>query len=258
MRARAAALLAALLLGGCVGEIQPPPQPEPSDGPTVVRRGPDAPRAFDPDAQLPDLRGRGDTGTSAPLRPQPPQPAPPSPAAASSPPATPTAPPPSPAPTSQPAAPTAPAPAPPAPADEPDLLEPGVLVEAGDDARTPNRYVESFAVGEDGASFTARVRGVPEARVEVGSLFRLRNADDATRDVRLDAAVPQGAGAGVREARVTLRDEAGRVVATLDLLHASPSARFAMPAGGVVEASWTFALGPGAAGSLAWRVGMTA
>ena len=244
-----APLVAACLLAGCVGG-------DPGTDPEAERPDPEAasPSATPPPLAggFPGLTGQGGTGVPAPPGPAPPNPAPPAPSQPppSSPPPPPSAPPvASTPPQAPPPAPTAP------PASTPWSPEPwrAVRLSAGADA-APGRYVQSFTLGADGASFSASLRGVPEARVDVGSLFRLHN-DDASwpQAVRLSAS-RSGAATGVEEARVVLRDAAGAPVATLDLLAASPAVEVRVPGGATLEGSWSIALGPGAGAPFSWTL----
>lgn len=252
-----APVVAALLLAGCVARGPPPEDETPP-----VQDLPDQPPRAGPfptsppkkETGLPGLVGLGGTGTPAPPNPAPPAastPAPPSPTAPSGGPS-PTPSPPGPSPSAPSPSPTPPAAAPPSAG-----ILPPPRFEAGDDA-APGRYVASFDLAPDGTSFAASLRGVPEARVHMDSLFRLVN-DDAggPREVRL-AATREGAAQGVEEARVTLRDASGATLAVLDLLASSSNATFAIPPGSAVEGSWTFALGPGASPTLSWTIRLDA
>lgn len=251
----ALAPLAALLFAGCVG-IAPVPPPE--EGPARDANPPAAgpPPSPSPEDALPGLLGRGGTGAPAPPNPAPafpatPQPPPPTPPASTPPASTPPAPPAASTPP-----PATPPPAGPTPA-QPSPSYPGewspVRVLAGEDA-APGRYVESFTLGPGPTTFSASLRGVAGARLEMDSLLLVRNEDPSwDQRVRLTASRASPA-PGVEEARLVLRDAAGMPLATLDVLAPTPAATVVVPAGATLVASWALTLGERPAPTFSWTL----
>ena len=125
--------------------------------------------------------------------------------------------------------------------------------EAGGDAAVPLVYAPGadaaaagLALAADGASFTAALRGVPDATVTYGELVTLTNVDARTRVATL--AAPRVADPGVLAYRLDWMD-GGVVVATLDLKADAPEATLDVPPGRTLAGRATLTLagepGPG-------------
>lgn len=110
--------------------------------------------------------------------------------------------------------------------------DPPVQYLAGDDAgpSTLSDYVTAYSFSTNKTSFTATVKGVPEATLTVGSFFKLDNLDDASKSVTLSTA--QVSNTKITAYAIKVFNAGGTLQATLDLKASSPSAAFTIPAHG--------------------------
>lgn len=105
-------------------------------------------------------------------------------------------------------------------------------------------YVPSLSLSTNKTSFTATLKGVPEATVTLGDLVDLSNVDSRAHSVTITA--PQNSNSFVTAYKVDWYDGA-TLVGTLDFKAASPSVSFAsMVAGKVYAAKVTITLAAGA------------
>jgi hypothetical protein len=124
------------------------------------------------------------------------------------------------------------------------VLAPPVVYAAGVDA-SGNDYVPSFALSANKTSFTATVRGVPEATVVLSDYVRLKNADSRTHTVTLSTT--QVTNALVTAYSLAFYDSSNALVGTLDFKAANPSVTFTdMTAGATYTAKATLTLASGA------------
>lgn len=123
---------------------------------------------------------------------------------------------------------------------------PPVQFVAGDDAgpSTLTDYVTAYAISANKTYVTITAKGVPEATLTVGSLFKLQNVDDASRSVTLSTA--QVSNAYVSTYTLKIYTAGNSLVDTLTLTAASPSITFTLPAATTYYATMTLTLATGA------------
>lgn len=126
------------------------------------------------------------------------------------------------------------------------VTPPPVQFLAGDDSGPSalSDYVTAYAISANKTSFSATVKGVPEAQLIVGSFFKLENVDDAAHTVTLSTT--QVSNAFVSTYTIAIYDGADDLQDTLTMTAASPSATFTIPAGDTFYATLTLTLATGA------------
>lgn len=104
-------------------------------------------------------------------------------------------------------------------------------------------YVKSFTLSGNRSSFSATLRGVPQATVVLPQLSTLENTLAESRSVTLTA--PTAPATAITTLRLDFLDGAN-TVGTLDLRAASPSTTFALAGGQIVSVQATIGLAEGA------------
>lgn len=127
------------------------------------------------------------------------------------------------------------------------VTPPPVQFVAGDDAGPSalTSYVTSYAISANKTNVALTVKGVPEATLVVGSLFKLQNVDaDAGHAVTL--ATPQVSNAFVTAYTIKIYNPSDALQDTLTLTAASPTATFTIPPSTTYYATLTLTLATGA------------
>lgn len=106
--------------------------------------------------------------------------------------------------------------------------------------------VPRYALGEDRTTLDIEIVGSPDARLEIGSLFRIVNDDTVARRIVLRAPSID-ASTGIREYRI---DVPGAGAPALDLLSNEPSLTTTLLPASALDARVTLALAPGATRAL--------